>query len=351
MTATVHGDRTPSRSDLLYDLPPGLIAQEPLDNRSDSRLLVARRGTRTLEKHTFRDLPSLLDPGDLLVMNDTKVFRARLRGVKKATGGKVELFLLSGAGEGRWKILIRPSKRIREGMALEFPGGLEAVIEEMLGGGRALAAFSSAGGDTAELIRETGEVPLPPYIRRAPEALDAERYQTVYAAVTGAVAAPTAGLHFDGEVLDDLAARGVGTAMITLHVGPGTFLPLRHEELGRNRLDPEWYSVPAETSGEIVATRRRGGRIIAVGTTSVRVLESIDPEAGAAQEGETELFIYPPWEFRQVDGMVTNFHLPGSSLLALVAAFMGTGFMKRAYGMAVDSGFRFYSYGDAMLIV
>jgi S-adenosylmethionine:tRNA ribosyltransferase-isomerase len=351
MTVTGHGGTTPSRSDLMYDLPPGLIAQEPLDTRSDSRLLVARRGPEILEERTFRDLPSLLDPGDLLVMNDTKIFRARLRGVKRATGGKVELFLLSSTDEDRWKVLVRPSKRVRAGTALDFPGGLEAVVEEMLGGGRASVAFSSAGGDTAELIRVAGEVPLPPYIRRTPDELDAERYQTVYASVTGAVAAPTAGLHFDEEVLEGLAGRGVATGMITLHVGPGTFLPLRFDELGRNRLDPEWYRVPAETAGKIMATRRRGGRIIAVGTTSVRVLESIDPEADVTQEGETDLFIYPPWEFGQVDGMVTNFHLPGSSLLALVAAFMGTGFMKRAYGMAVDSGFRFYSYGDAMLIV
>jgi S-adenosylmethionine:tRNA ribosyltransferase-isomerase len=340
-----------SRSDLLYRLPEGLIAQEPLPGRSSSRLLIADRSRDTLTESTFDSLPDLLMPGDLLVMNDTRVFRARLRGTREDTGGRTEVFLLKETGANCWKVLLRPSRRARPGTRIGFEGGLSAHVEERIGGGSAVVSFHSDRGDTGELIRSLGEVPLPPYIRRPPGELDDERYQTVYASSTGAVAAPTAGLHFDDELLGELDHRGIRKTMITLHVGPGTFMPLRHEELDRNRLDPEWYRMPGDSLGLIREARETGDRIIAVGTTSVRVLETVDLRSGGSREGETDLFIFPPYRFRNVDCMITNFHLPGSSLLALVAAFMGLDFMRRAYSMAVESKFRFYSYGDAMLIL
>ncbi len=339
------------RRDLHYELPQELIAQEPLPERSRSRLLLAQRNCGSLVESTFDMLPGLLESGDLLVLNDTRVFRARLRGIREDTGGRAEVFLLRKMTGNRWRVLVRPSKRARTGIRFQFGDDLGACVDESLGEGRAVLSFSSAKGDTAGLIRSRGEVPLPPYIRRPPGKLDEDRYQTVYARNPGAVAAPTAGLHFDEKVFCQLDRNGIDRTMITLHVGPGTFMPLRHEDLEMNRLDPELYSVSGKALERIRRARSEGRRIIAVGTTSVRVLESIDLDGEGDREGETDLFIYPPYRFCNVDGMVTNFHLPGSSLLALVAAFMGLDFMTRAYRKAVESRFRFYSYGDAMLIL
>ncbi len=339
------------RSDLEYALPNRLIAQKPLENRSGSRLLIARRKDLTLSESTFDMLPGLLRQGDLLVMNDTRVFRARLYGVRRDTGGKTEIFLLRRMEEYIWKALLRPGRQARVGTVFDLGKGLSAKVIDSFDGGRALLEFTSATGCSDRLPGKWGTVPLPPYIHRTADEMDSERYQTVYASHTGAVAAPTAGLHFDREVFRGLSEKGVEHTFITLHVGPGTFQPLRFERLEMNRLDPEEYSVTSESIRSIRRAKREGRRIIAVGTTTTRVLESIGLEEDSDRDGETDLFIYPPYGFHLVDGMITNFHLPGSSLLCLVAAFMGFSFMKQAYAHAVRSEFRFYSYGDAMLIV
>lgn len=246
--------------------------------------------------------------------------------------------------------MLRPGKRARTGTVIEFGGDLAGTVSEQIAPGRAIVSFT-APGSVEDAIERTARVPLPPYIRRDPEELDDERYQTVYAANTGAVAAPTAGLHFDRQLLERLSLAGIGTAKVTLHVGPGTFQPLRCRELAMNRLEPEEYRVPAETRRALASTRERGGRVIAVGTTATRVLETIGPDPDPrGVSGETDLFIFPPYRFRMVDALITNFHLPESSLLCLVAAFMGYDFMMEAYRHAVDCAYRFYSYGDAMFI-
>jgi len=343
-----------SRRDLYYELPEELIAQSPAAERSASRLLVLDRGNGVSDRG-FNDLPDLLKAGDLLVMNDTRVFPARLHGNRADTGGRVEVFLLGQRDEGRWKALLRPGRQCRAGIRIDLPEGLTVQVEEPLGNGRALIGISSPGEDVESLLLKAGEIPLPPYIRRGPSSEDEERYQTIYATNPGAVAAPTAGLHFDRGVMDALEERGVRTAFLTLHVGPGTFQPLRRERLDENRLDPERFSVPADTLKAVSSTRRRGGRVVAVGTTTTRVLETLavrgwpQPESEGLA-GETDLFIYPPFEFGAVDALLTNFHLPESSLLGLVAAFAGLQRTMEAYRHAVAEEYRFYSYGDAMLI-
>lgn len=319
--------------------------------------MVVPRRAGAIAHARFADLPRFLSPGDLLVLNDTKVIRGRLKG-RKATGGAVEIFLLSpaaGAGTGAWEALARPSARLREGMAFRVGKGLDAVLLRRLGGGRWTVRLE-AKGDLWEAIERYGDVPLPPYIRRGSRdprrALDAERYQTVFARTPGSVAAPTAGLHFDPAMLAELAARGVPVARVTLSVGYGTFAPIRAEELESFAIHPEAYRLPPETAAAVAAARDRGGRVVAVGTTSVRVLETCAGEDGRVvpSEGATELFIRPGYPFRAVDAMLTNFHLPRSSLLALVMAFAGIERIREAYRAAVASEYRFFSYGDAMLI-
>jgi len=341
-----------TRSDLSYHLPEELIAQEPAPRRSGSRLLVVDREDG-LTDAGFQLLPSLLAPGDLLVMNDTRVFPARLRGSRTDTGGRVEVFLLQEGGGDTWRALIRPGRQCREGVRLKLSKGIAAEVLRPLGRGRALLRLESQQGPLEEILPGAGEVPLPPYIRRRPVESDSDRYQTVYARHRGAVAAPTAGLHFDRPVLQALGERGVRTAFLTLHVGPGTFQPLRKERLEDNDLDPEAYCVPQTTSRAVEETRRRGGRVVAVGTTTTRVLETLAREGwpGGKVTGETDLFIFPPFEFRAVDALLTNFHLPESSLMGLVAAFAGLETIMRAYRHAVQQRYRFYSYGDAMLIL
>jgi S-adenosylmethionine:tRNA ribosyltransferase-isomerase len=312
--------------------------------------MVLNRTTGDVSDASFCDLPSLLHKGDCLVLNDTRVFPARLSAHRTDTGGKAEIFLLRKLSDTDWKVLLRPGKYCRPGIAFNLAGGFTALVLDGLGSGRAVVGFGPPDR-VHKMQSEIGAVPLPPYIKRSPDSTDTERYQTVYARNGGAVAAPTAGLHFTVDMLSTLAGAGVNHCHLTLNVGPGTFEPLRKERLSDNSLDPEEYHVPSETLALLAETRRTGGRIVAVGTTAARVLESIRITDPGPLYGETSLFIFPPHTFRNVDALVTNFHLPGSSLIALVAAFAGLDPVMNAYRTAVAGGYRFYSYGDAMIVV
>jgi S-adenosylmethionine:tRNA ribosyltransferase-isomerase len=312
--------------------------------------MVLNRSTGDISDSVFSRLPILLRKGDCLVLNDTRVFPARLSACRTDTGGSAELFLLKRLSDTDWKVLVRPGKYCRPGIAFDLAGGFTAVVLDGLGSGRAVVGFGPADR-VHRLQSEIGAVPLPPYIKRAPDSIDKDRYQTVYARNGSAVAAPTAGLHFTVEMLSTLAEAGVNHCHLTLNVGPGTFEPLRNERLADNSLDPEEYSVPSGTLALLSETRRAGGRIVAVGTTAARVLESIRITETGPLCGETSLFIFPPRVFENVDALITNFHLPGSSLIALVAAFAGLDPVMNAYRTAVARGYRFYSYGDAMIVV
>ncbi len=338
-------------TDFQYDLPEEQIAQYPLPERSASRLLVldGRGGERA--DRMFRELPELLAPGDLLVFNDTRVFPARLRGRKQGSGGRVEVLIERLLDDRTALAHVRASKSPKPGTVLELTEGeLRAEVAERRDD-LFLLDFGPGEPLLARLER-CGEVPLPPYIERAADDTDSERYQTVYARETGAVAAPTAGLHFDETVLRTLDTRGIERATITLHVGAGTFRPLRVDRVEEHVMHAETVVVPLSTCEAIAATRERGGRVVAVGTTVVRSLESAVDEAGVVRPfaGETRLFLVPGSVFRAVDGLVTNFHLPGSTLLMLVCAFGGYEPVMAAYRHAVDAGYRFFSYGDAMLL-
>jgi S-adenosylmethionine:tRNA ribosyltransferase-isomerase len=338
-------------ADYDFALPPERIAQEPLAERDAARLLVLERASGARSHRGVRDLPGLLRAGDLLVVNATQVRPARLRG-RKASGGAAEALLLEpGPRPGEWRALVK-ARALRVGAKLRFARGeesLEAEVGALDGAGTALLCFAP-GTDPHAL----GEAPLPPYIRRPerrPE--DDERYQTVYARVPGAVAAPTAGLHLTRALLGALAAAGVASAELVLHVGPGTFRPLGAAELAAGRLHAERFELPAATAEAIDAARRRGGRVVAVGTTTTRVLEACAQADGrvAPGDGATDLFLRPGHRFRVVDALLTNFHLPRSSLLVLVAAFAGRAAVLDAYAEAIARGYRFYSYGDAMLVL
>ena len=334
-------------SDFHYDLPEALIAQAPLPGRSDSRLLVLDPAAGRLAHHGIRDLPALLAPGDLLVFNDTRVLPARLRG-HKASGGRVELLVDRHLADRELLCWLRASKSPAVGSVLRFGDGLAAVL-----GRRDELYHLRFDRAVMPLLEAVGEVPLPPYIRRdgAPGAEDAERYQTVFARAPGSAAAPTAGLHFDAPLLEALAARGITHSFVTLHVGAGTFAPVRAQRVEAHRLHHEWLEVGERVCQAVAATRARGGRVVAVGTTAVRSLETA--AAGGELEpysGDTELFIYPGYRFRAVDALLTNFHLPESSLLMLVSAFAGRERVLEAYRQAVAAGYRFFSYGDAMLV-
>jgi len=341
-----------------FDLPDDRIAQEPAGRRDASRLMVLGRGAGLLRHRRFEDLPDELAAGDLLVLNDTKVFPARLRG-RKATGGEVEVLLVEPErgddGAPVWKALLSGGKTLRPGTAISLRGGLTAVVVARDADvWRVRLAHESA--DPMEVVDATGEVPLPPYIRREAGdprgALDRERYQTVFACVPGAVAAPTAGLHFTPELLEQLQGRGVDIAFVTLHVGLGTFAPVRVTEVASHRMHEEAFAIPDATAAAIVRARARGGRVVAVGTTVARTLETrADGRGGVLPgAGRSSLFIYPGFRFRVVDALVTNFHLPKSTLLMLVCAFGGTAPVLAAYRVAVEERYRFYSYGDAMLL-
>ncbi|MCM2329491.1 MAG: tRNA preQ1(34) S-adenosylmethionine ribosyltransferase-isomerase QueA [Lysobacter sp.] len=334
-------------SDFDYDLPPELVAQHPAPERAASRLLRVEPagGMRDL---AFRDLPALLDAKDLLVFNDTRVIKARLRG-RKETGGEVEVLVERVLGPGTALAHVRASKTPKAGRRLLFAPDASAVVT---GRHDDLFELRFEGDRTVlDILAAHGEVPLPPYITHRPDLEDESRYQTVYAAVPGAVAAPTAGLHFDAPMLEALAAKGVASARVTLHVGAGTFQPIRGDDISAHVMHEEWYSIPEATVNAIATARARGGRVVAVGTTTLRALESA-AAAGPlrAQESRTRLFIVPGFRFQVVDRLVTNFHLPRSTLLMLVSAFSGADLIRRAYTHAVARRYRFFSYGDAMLL-
>ncbi len=334
--------------DFQYELPPGLIAQHPSSRRDQSRLMVVDRTNGSILHRTFRELPELLRTDDLVVLNDTRVFPARLTG-RKSTGGRIEVLLLRQLSSRRWEALVRPARRCPPGTRLVFEEGcLGAVVQESGQPEKRQLEFHWESGEFPDWLSRLGQVPLPPYIQRPNEEMDRERYQTVFAARTGSVAAPTAGLHFTRELLGRL-----NHCEITLHVGYGTFRPVQSDRIEEHRMDAEVYSVGQEAAERIRAERDSGGRIVAVGTTTTRVLEHLMLEHGRieAEDGSTDLFIYPGFRFQAVDALITNFHLPGSTLLMLVAAFGGKELMDEAYEVAVREEYRFYSYGDAMLIV
>jgi len=334
------------RADFHYDLPEELIAQAPLPERSSSRLLACDGASGSLRDLGFRDLPELLAPGDLLVFNDTRVLPARLRG-RKPTGGSVEILLERVLAPRRILAQARSSKGFRSGSIVELPGGERASCA-----GRAGDLYEfELSCEAVPFFEAQGEMPLPPYIARPAGAEDCERYQTIFAREPGAVAAPTAGLHFDDAMLRTLAARGILSARVTLHVGAGTFQPVRVEDVREHRMHPERAQVQPPVVEAIRATRSRGGRVVAVGTTVVRSLEAAARGGSLAPfEGETDIFIVPGFRFRVVDAMVTNFHLPESTLLMLVSAFAGRERVLAAYGHAIERRYRFFSYGDAMFL-
>lgn len=347
-------------SDFDYDLPPELIAQEPAERRDGARMMVLNRAARTVEHRRFVDLPDYLRANDLLVVNDTRVIPARVFGrkAKAGTGGKVEFLLLEETAPGIWDALMRSRRRpkVGEQVILDEDLAVATVLEDGKLGRVKVRVESQM--PWLEVLERIGQTPLPPYIQRkeaTPErrAADKVRYQTVFARDPGAVAAPTAGLHFTPEVLDRLAAHGVDKAAVTLHVGIGTFRPVAVENVEDHKMDFERWQIPEETARKIAAARSAGGRVVAVGTTSVRTLESAAarPEGFGAGQGRTDLFIHPPYAFRMVDAMVTNFHLPKSTLIMMIGAFAGREFVLDAYREAIRERYRFYSYGDCMLIL
>lgn len=346
-------------SDFDFDLPAHLIAQEPR-TRGTSRLLVVHRATGSWQEHTIGDLPTLLARGDLLVANDSKVFPARLVGRRDPSGGAAECLLLERRTGSEWFALVHPGQKLKPGSRLVFedanraPGVvIRAVVRERHFFGRRIVDLDFEGAATIdEAVDQLGHVPLPPYIHRADEPRDHERYQTVFAQSRGSIAAPTAGLHFTDRLIDDLRSAGVGWTALTHHVGYGTFKPVRTDRMEEHRVDAESYEIGPDSAESIATTRRVGGRIVAVGTTTTRALESAADDAGVVRAGRatTDLFIRPGRPFRVVDALVTNFHLPKSSLLMLVAAFAGRDLTLAAYRYAIEREFRFYSYGDAMLI-
>ncbi len=337
------------RSDFWFDLPEELIAQTPLEQRDQSRLLCLDKVTGEMEHRHFYELPELLRPGDCLVLNDSRVLPARLIGTR-STGGSVELVLLRDLGDGRWECLSRPGKKTRPGTELSFGGGqLTAVVEEVAEGGNRIVRFRYEGV-FLEVLSQLGKMPLPPYIKA--ELKDPERYQTVYSRQPGSAAAPTAGLHFTPELLEKIRAKGVQIAPVTLHVGLGTFRPVKEENIEDHPMHAEFCIVPAETARIVTETKRNGGRVVAVGTTSCRTLESFALADGSLPEksGWTDIFIYPGYRFKCVDALVTNFHLPESTLIMLVSALAGREHILNAYRAAVDARYRFFSFGDAMII-
>jgi S-adenosylmethionine:tRNA ribosyltransferase-isomerase len=341
-------------SDFDFHLPPERIAEAPARPRDAARLLDVHpgEGADGLFDRRVRDLPDVLRAGDLLVFNDTRVIPTRLEGRRGEV--RVEATLHKREGEDRWLAFARPGKRLRVGDRVEFGPGLSAEVEAKHEGGEVALRFSVAGAELSAALHRLGSMPLPPYIPRPEGAReeDARDYQTVFAAVEGAVAAPTAGLHFTPELLDRLEAAGIRRAPLTLHVGAGTFLPVKTEDVAGHRMHSEWGEIGPETARAIAETRRRGGRVVAVGTTSLRLLESAAREDGALEpfSGDTDIFITPGYRFKIVDLLLTNFHLPRSTLMMLVSAFAGTRRIREAYAHAIETGYRFYSYGDATLL-
>ena len=338
-------------SDFFYELPEELIAQDPLEDRTASRLLVLDRKTDKLEHKIFGDVINYLNPGDCLVINNTRVIPARLIGEKEGTGGKVEILLLKRRENDIWESLVKPGKKLRPGARVIFGDGrLKAEILEIAEEGNRLVKFYYEG-IFEEILDSLGEMPLPPYITHKLE--DKEMYQTVYAKFDGSAAAPTAGLHFTNELLEKIRQKGIRIASITLHVGLGTFRPVKVEDVNNHHMHTEWYEVNNEAADIINETKKNGGRVICVGTTSCRTIESVADENGfmSAKTGETDIFIYPGYKFKVMDGLITNFHLPESTLVMLVSAFAGKERILSAYETAVKERYRFFSFGDAMILL
>ena len=337
-------------SDFYYDLPQELIAQTPLDKRDTSRLMTLDRKTGETGHHHFYELPDFLNPGDCLILNDSRVLPARLLGQRLPGGGACEVLLLIDRGNKTWECLVRPGRKMRTGAKLRFGNGeLTAEVVEELPDGNRMARFDYEG-IFLEVLEHLGKMPLPPYIKE--ELQDQERYQTVYSKVLGSAAAPTAGLHFTPELLEKIAAKGVGIGYVTLHVGLGTFRPVKEEEITDHEMHSEFCTIPPETAELINRTKANGGRVICVGTTSCRTLESWAAEDGHMEpkSGWTNIYIYPGYRFKVMDGLVTNFHLPESTLIMLGSAFAGREHVLAAYEEAVKERYRFFSFGDAMFI-
>ncbi|SFJ41116.1 tRNA preQ1(34) S-adenosylmethionine ribosyltransferase-isomerase QueA [Thermoflavimicrobium dichotomicum] len=337
-----------------FDLPKELIAQKPNKDRASSRLMIVNRAAEEITHTQFPEIVHQLKPGDVLVLNDSRVRPARLIGIKEQTGAKIELLLLKPLGEDRWEALVKPAKRVQEGTVITFGNGqLQAIAEEKteVAGGR-IFRLQYEGNDIEALFHELGQMPLPPYIHEQLD--DPERYQTVFSRVIGSAAAPTAGLHFTEEILEEIRNKGVHVVFITLHVGLGTFRPVTVERVEEHQMHAEYYEVSEETARTIQEAKQCGGRVIAVGTTSVRTLETVAGRFGGeirASSGWTDIFIYPGYQFQVIDGLLTNFHLPQSTLLMLVSAFSSRELILHAYQEAIKHRYRFFSFGDCMLIL
>ena len=339
------------KSDFYFDLPPELIAQDPLEDRSSSRLLVLDKTTGEVSHHVFKEIADYLQPGDCLVLNNTKVIPARLLGVREETGAHVEVLLLKRRENDVWETLVKPGKKCRPGTRLSFGEGLlRAEVLETVEEGNRLIRFEYEG-IWEEVLDRLGEMPLPPYITHKLQ--DKNRYQTVYAKYDGSAAAPTAGLHFTPKLLDEIKNMGVNIAEVTLHVGLGTFRPVKEKDVLKHHMHSEFFQIDEEAADLINDTKKRGGRIISVGTTSTRTLEAAADADGhlKAKSGWTEIFIYPGYQFKVIDGLITNFHLPESTLLMLVSALAGREQVLHAYEEAIRSRYRFFSFGDAMFII
>lgn len=336
------------KSDFYFELPERLIAQTPIQQRDHSRLLHIDKNTGALEHKHFYDLPEYLNPGDCLVLNDSRVLPARLIGCRP-TGGSIELVLLRDLGDGRWECLSRPGRKTKPGTEIIFGGGeLTATVESVAEGGNRIVQFHYEG-IFLEILERLGKMPLPPYIKE--ELNDSERYQTVYSRELGSAAAPTAGLHFTKELLAEIEAKGVKVCYVTLHVGLGTFRPVKEDEIEDHEMHSEFCIVPEETARIVTETKQNGGRVIAIGTTSCRTLESFAEDDGTLKpsSGWTDIFIYPGYRFKCIDALVTNFHLPESTLIMLVSALAGRENVLNAYKVAVEKEYRFFSFGDACL--
>lgn len=340
-------------SDFWFELPKEQIAQTPIEPRDHSRLLFLNKDTGKCEHYHFYDILDLLEEGDLLVVNDSRVIPARLYGTKKDTGASIELLLLEQKEENVWETLVKPGKKAKPGVKIVFGNGLlEGEILETVEGGNRLIRFTYEGESIFPILEQIGQMPLPPYITEKLQ--DNERYQTVYSHELGSAAAPTAGLHFTEDLLNRLKAKGVTIAKVTLHVGLGTFRPVKEEEITDHKMHSEHYHLTQETAELINQTKAKGKRVIAVGTTSCRTLETVGQSQSfplKEQEGYTEIFIYPGYQFKVLDGLITNFHLPESTLIMLVSAFAGYDSTMNAYNLAVKEGYRFFSFGDAMMIL
>jgi S-adenosylmethionine:tRNA ribosyltransferase-isomerase len=345
-------------SDFDFDLPPDLIAQFPAPSRDDARLLVLDRSRGAWTHAGIRDLPGLLRPGDLVVLNDTRVFPARLLGARVPSGGAVECLLTAHLEGERWEALVHPGQKLKPGAIVKFEGNgaglLAEILERRFHGRRTIRLWREDGGDVDEAVDRLGHVPLPPYIKRPDEPVDRERYQTVFARARGSIAAPTAGLHFTADLLAQMDSLGIERTAVTLHVGYGTFKPVRVERVEDHTVDAEWFAIGEDAAAAIRCAKREGRRVVAVGTTTTRALESAaraGDGAVVATAQQTDLFITPGFRCQVVDALVTNFHLPRSSLLVLVSALAGRDLVLAAYRAAVAERYRFYSYGDAMLIL